>query len=668
MSKESDEKQGCPESISRRNFLFGAGAVTLGAATLGAKGIGLAGSATNEGTMESGKPVVFNYADTIPWDAEYDVVVVGFGGAGAVTSITAADEGAKVLLLEKAPFGDEGGNTRYCAQAILTFNDFDGGVKFMKSMAEGFDTATDEIIDFMVQGSIDNKEWIISMGGEPLGDEGIDVSAYGFTMDSEVGDWIADNGRTFAEYPERIMPGGDSAYVANVGGVEDGTKKYWKLVRKNVVDRADRIDVWFESPALKLIQDPFSKTIIGLRTRRNDTEVNVRARNGVVLACGSYEASQDKYETYAGLPLAYPMGTLFNTGDGIDMAIDVGADLWHMSCLSGPWLAPKYPDQKRTYFIGMTQRLTAAGNCIYVGGDGTRFVAESGWQKHGHINYSGTWRSQVAPDVMYAVFDQTGRSSAGSAVNSVDPSLIISADTVAELAVKIDIDAEALSETVKRYNGYVDSGFDEQFERHPTTLAKVETAPYYAVRLYPGCVNVQGGPKRNIKCEVLDTDGNPIPHLYSAGELGSFWAGLYDGGGNIAETMYSGRAAGKSAAAQKVELSAVELTIVESALKNFGNDLDHDSTVNVTLDTNEYLGIGQGLNGPIVVKVKIEAGRVLAVEVIEQHETVGVTDKVWATMPQAMVAVGSADVDTVSGATSASRGLIEAVNNAVSQA
>ena len=79
------------------------------------------------GTAESTPEAVgkITYADTIAWDGEYDVVVVGFGGAGSVASITAADVGASVLLTEKAPEGHEGGNTRYCGQVIVYGEDYE---------------------------------------------------------------------------------------------------------------------------------------------------------------------------------------------------------------------------------------------------------------------------------------------------------------------------------------------------------------------------------------------------------------------------------------------------------------------------------------------------------------------------------------------------------------
>lgn len=488
------------------------------------------------------------------------------------------------------------------------------------------------------------------------------------TLDGETGDWLSDDGKEFAEYPERLMPGGASVETLSVQpSSENDEKPYWNLVRRNVVDRSDSIDVWLESPATSLIQDLLSKVILGVRVSRAGEELNVRAKNGVVLSCGSYEANLLKYEDYAGYPEIHPYGTLLNTGDGIDMAIAVGAGLWHMAGMAGPRWAPLYPDSDRAMFMGMTQRITTGGNIIYIGENAKRFMAESGWAKHGKLNYGGTYQSQILPRVVYAVFDQAAKDSGGRFVEA-DESLLISAGTLDELASAIEVDAAMLAETVERYNGYVDAGKDEQFDRHPDTLAKLETAPFYAMRLYGANTHCFGGPRRNTSCEILDTEGNPIPHLYGAGELGSFWMDVYDGGGCVAETFYTGRAAGRNAAVPKDEVKPVELALAEPAIQEYGNDLTAVSALDVELGENEYLGTGQGLHGDVKAKVSVENGKIVSVEVVEQHETEGITDDVWTKMPSEMVASGVAEVDTVSGATLASNGLIEAVNDALSQA
>lgn len=104
------------------------------------------------------------YADTVKWDAQYDVVVVGFGGAGASASVAAAEEGAKVLLTEKAPLGHEGGNSRYSYQIILNYTDYDAGMDALRAECSGMDNMTEEIMDFIVRGSMGNADWLESIG------------------------------------------------------------------------------------------------------------------------------------------------------------------------------------------------------------------------------------------------------------------------------------------------------------------------------------------------------------------------------------------------------------------------------------------------------------------------------------------------------------------------
>ena len=125
-----------------------------------------------------------------------------------------------------------------------------------------------------------------------------------------------------------------------------------------------------------------------------------------------------------------------------------------------------------------------------------------------------------------------------------------------------------LAETVRKWNTDIKSGHDTLFNRpienkldkskvaydymyNKVLAAPLEQGPYYAVELYPCLFNTQGGPRRNAKTEVLDPSLTPIPHLYSAGELGSFWGPMYQGGGNNSECIVSGRIAGKNAASQK---------------------------------------------------------------------------------------------------------------------
>jgi len=113
------------------------------------------------------------------------------------------------------------------------------------------------------------------------------------------------------------------------------------------------------------------------------------------------------------------------------------------------------------------------------------------------------------------------------------------------------MDAQRLSTTVARFNEFCKKGKDDDFMRKESSLAPIDKPPYYALPLYPGGPNTKGGLAANAKREVLDWKLNPIPRLYTAGEISSALKFVYQGGGNLTECIVFGRIAGKNAAALK---------------------------------------------------------------------------------------------------------------------
>ncbi len=102
------------------------------------------------------------------------------------------------------------------------------------------------------------------------------------------------------------------------------------------------------------------------------------------------------------------------------------------------------------------------------------------------------------------------------------------------------------------YNRYCSQGKDPEFNRRPATLVPLDKRPFYACWLWPGGSHTQGGPRRNARSQIVNTDGDPIPGLYGGGELGSVFGMLYpSGGGNLAECIAFGRIAGENAAREK---------------------------------------------------------------------------------------------------------------------
>ena len=467
-----------------------------------------------------------DYADTIAWNMTYDVVVAGYGAAGATSAISASDAGASVLLLEKAPKGSEGGNSKFAGQDVMGPTTYEGGLAYYKALRGLFTEAcSDSMLETYVAECVKNPDYLVSLGA----------------VREEFWD------KPWPEYPE--FEGADTIHTWIVGGQSfQGT--LYKLLQENVAKRD--IDVLYEARATHLIQDPYTKTILGVQFEKDGQTVNVRATNGVVLATGGFEANQEMIQNYLQQPYVYVVAAVYNTGDGIKMAQEVGADLWHMSNSAG-YTWGFQPEGQPTAIRSLT-----VTNGIIVGPEGKRFMDETTTVRHGKINYGGRWISMPTPLPAYFICDAAGLAAGPISKNwsegnqeEVEKGWIVKGDTVEELAEKIGVDPANLQATLDKYNGFVANGEDMQFGRDPEKLVAVKDGPFYALEIGPCMLNTQGGAKRNEKAEVLDVNGNPIPHLYSAGEMGALFADMYNGGGNLGECVSFGRIAGANAAAAK---------------------------------------------------------------------------------------------------------------------
>ena len=142
----------------------------------------------------------------------------------------------------------------------------------------------------------------------------------------------------------------------------------------------------------------------------------------------------------------------------------------------------------------------------------------------------------------------TNSSMSGGIFPEIARGWILTAGTIRELARELGMNPDVLGSTVKAYNGYCERGYDPDFGRKPADLVPIEP-PYYALKLWPGGMNTQGGPRRNSSAEIVNPYGEAIGGLYSAGELGSIYGMLYpSSGGNLGECIAFGRIAGESAA------------------------------------------------------------------------------------------------------------------------
>jgi succinate dehydrogenase/fumarate reductase flavoprotein subunit len=499
--------------VSRRSFLAASGAGALGV-VIGSS-TRLAYSSETQTKDESHKDVSgqatsstqgpHTFADTIAWNAEYDVVVIGFGGAGAQASIYAADAGAKVLVCEKAPKGDEGGNTRYCDQCILAANDAERMYNY--------------IIDLC--GTIDHDDNAIRAFSEGLAEIPEDLAYLGIDNPvkwSENPEMDSQFPGLMPEYPD--SPYGDAVEIYTVNRVISDSA-LWKALKRNVYKRSDSISVWLDSPATHLIKDPTSGTIVGVEIKKQGENVLVRANNGVILACGGYEANDTMLQNFIGATHYAIEGTFYNTGDGIKMAQEVGADLWHVGNFASygtPYagLTVKVSGQER---IDYSLRLPTSGSLFIASDDGSRYLREDGKEVHGRLYANGKWRIPFQMEHPHLIFDSTELDEIKNLGLDMDKleKQMVSADTVEELATLIEADPDILSNQIDAFNHFAQEGIDYQFGRSPESMRAFDGGALYAVAYSSFLTNTQGGPRRNADAQVVDTNGAPIPHLYSAG-------------------------------------------------------------------------------------------------------------------------------------------------------
>jgi len=479
------------------------------------------------------------------WDIEADVIVVGFGAAGVATAVTAHDLGANVVILEKAPEGQEGGNTRVAGQGYLNTSSVDKAMAYLTALCGDY-TVPELMVQVWAEEMCQNNAWLKSLGCDPQEHQHQPVGI---------------------EFPE--LPGSDCVHKFHDGPVY-GYSNTWKRFERLVKERP--ITVLYETPGRALIQHDLTKDILGVRAQQGDQAIYVKARRGVVLTCGGFENNQEMIRNYLpGIPYCYTSGTPYNEGDGITMAMSVGADLWHMNNYAGPSMALKVPEVRTSFSMqALHYSKIIPGGMIVVGPDAMRFTDEKYKTCHGKIPVHGRWLPLATPCPMFLIFDHA-LFSAGPLYDK-NPShgwtqiierydwsednrtelakgWIQTADTVAALASALGLDPATLEDTVSRWNHFCEAKHDAEFGR-TLMMDPIVEAPFYAVELSPSMLNTQGGPRRNEKGQVVRPDGTPVPRLYSAGELGSIYSYLYQGTGNIGECLAFGRVSGRHAAAQ----------------------------------------------------------------------------------------------------------------------
>jgi len=394
--------------------------------------------------------------------------------------------------------------------------------------------------------------------------------------------------RVGANYP---LPGAQAFYhttVVDVPGFDAGRDYPWangapggpklfKIVHDHVLKH--RVEIRLATQALRLVADPATREVRGVSVAANGAARTIGARRGVVLATGGFEGNAEmKAQFLEGKPVLNAAART-NAGDGIRMAQDLGAALWHMWHVHGAYgfrhSDPAYPYAIRLkrfpdWFPGEQGRARLKMAWVLLDQDGRRFMSE--YQPYTQDNpvrpmqlYDPV-RQRFPRNPAYMLCDEEGRRMypLGKATSNdkgvrydwsednlkeVELGMLKRADTLEGLAIALGLEPEATAASVGRWNDQCASGTDPDFGRPGGTMTPIRTPPFYGAPVWATLSNTQGGPVHDAESRIVNVFGEPIPRLYAAGELGSSFGHLYLSGGNISECFITGRIAGRNAAA-----------------------------------------------------------------------------------------------------------------------
>lgn len=633
------------EQVSRRSFLKG----SLGAAGLLGAGMVLPFRESAYAAEESAEaPKSYDY--------EADVVIIGAGGAGQMAAVSAHEAGCSTILIEKAPM--TGGDSITSHNDILAFwpdehagengDDFDSYLEDWKA-----------------------THWVSYMGqiGRDFPNTEFPFARRFMELWAPVGQWLEDNAGV----------GWTGVSLGRALATEyTPTYRTWHAENEPIMTSLYRvIDSWDDSATLvnteafELIQND-KGVITGVRAYEYETgnTITVHANRGVVLSTGTFCASRDMVGQYYGREVAQlsTTGTMNLTGDGHRMARNVGAAFTDMD-LGMNWQPCGTGSRNwdtiegRLYLFGYYDgALAPADPAIAVNLEGKRFMNED------QVNYGiGRETALQTAQTAFYVFDSLYDCHViyeDAEVMLKNGTVYYEADTLEELAVRMNCDEQGFLNEIERYNGFVDAGEDPDWGRDMTAVTKIEQGPFYAFPITPQYYVTFGGVKTSIDSEVLTEDGRVIPGLYAAGVVCGSYAeqeGLvYYGGFN--QALAWGSQAGANAAA--FDPSTAEMEPAPEPSEEEATAAQSD----VVYTDGTYTAAHDGKEGPVPVTLTVTDGKISAVEIDDNAETAGIGTMAIDTLPEKIVAANSADVDAVSGATMTSDAILAGVRECLEQA
>lgn len=507
-------------------------------------------------------------------DASADVIVVGGGGAGLAAAIAASQGGASVIVIEKN--GSVGGDTLVCGaiyntpdetlQAKVTMTD---AVKatIEKALAEEPINEDHAALqkevkaqwdDYKAKGRtdlFDTKEWYALqtwINGDKVADLNlVKVLCY---ESFEGFEWIEDLGMGFSDI---IGQGAGALWQrTHTSTMAMGTGFISTYVEN--IKASGNITIMTESTATKLVMDGVK--VVGVVCKdKSGKEFTVNGSMGVVLSTGGFAANSKMVQEYNTSGKWNDLSKTMTTnrfsssqGDGITMALEAGASLTDMEQIQLLYLGNVKDGQLTKY---PPRDVNGTDQIIFINKEGQRFVREDGRRDEICLNVisqtdSMFYMLESGDGAGYVdIKDPSWRSADGFTFEYLEKNgFIVTADTLEDLAAKLNMDAATLKATVDTYNASVDSGKDEFGRTLYST--KLENGPWVATARQACVHHTMGGVTIDTEARVLNEAGTPISGLYAAGEItGGIHGGNRLGGNAVVDTVVFGKLAGETVVA-----------------------------------------------------------------------------------------------------------------------
>lgn len=482
----------------------------------------------------------------------YDVVVVGSGNAALSAAVSASENGLRVLVLEKGPKNKRGGNSFFT----------DGAIRFAYDDINGLKKIIDDLDDKSGKLEIPKygyDEFHGDLMDVTKGKSNPSLAHHLVSKSYETILWMKDQGVKFELNENQFFE-------------KDGKLTFWgglpvKTERKGI----GLVEALFRKAKDNGVTIRYSTRATKIEKNNNRVEaINIENENGenekietksVVLACGGFEANKKERVKYLGdeWEKAIVRGSEFNTGDGIDMALEIGAqragqyDGCHAHTTD--YNAPKVGDYSKP---GDIYKKSSYPLGLIVNVNGERFVDEGAdFRNYTYAKYGKETLKQPQQKA-FQLYDSQVRHMLRKEYD-LEEATVIEADTLEELTVKMGIDKATFLKTISEYNEAVEEG-----EYNPsvkdgkrTSGLKVDKtnwalnfdqAPFYAYPVTCGITFTFGAVKVNDQSEVLDGEGAPIKGLYAAGEMvGELFYHNYPGGSGLMSGSVFGKTAGENA-------------------------------------------------------------------------------------------------------------------------